>query len=120
MRGINTVVIMGRLGKDLEAKSTTTGKTYVDLQIATNRPIKQNDTWTESTDWHRVRFWGKQAETCCKYLHKGTLVAIEGFLKTDQWTSKDGDDQFRTYVLGQQLHLLPKRQETSTRLIPLK
>ena len=120
MRGINTVVILGRLGKTLEAKSTATGKTYVDLQIATNRPIKQNDTWAESTDWHQVRFWGKQADTCCKYLDKGMLVAIEGSLKTDQWTSEDGNKQFRTYVLGQQLHLLPKKQEPTTELIPLK
>ncbi len=120
MRGINTVVIMGRLGKSLEAKSTTTGKTYVDLQIATNRPIKNNDVWTESTDWHQVRFWGKQAETCCKYLSKGTLVAIEGSLKTDQWVSKDGEKQFRTYVLGQQMHLLPKRQDGVKGLVPLK
>ena len=120
MRGINTVIIMGRLGRRLESKSTTTGKTYVDLHIATNRPIKQNDTWSESTDWHQVRFWGKQAETCCNYLDKGTLVAVEGSLKTDTWTSKDGDKQFRTYVLGQHLHLMPKRQEGPTGLVPLK
>lgn len=120
MRGINTVVIMGRLGKSLESKQTVTGKTYVDLQIATNRPIKQNDIWTESTDWHQVRFWGKQADTCCKYLEKGTLVAIEGSLKTDQWTSEDGNKQFRTYVLGQQVHLLPKKHGQLKGLLPLK
>ena len=67
MRGINTVLHHGSPRQKLESKSTTTGKTYVDLHIATNRPIKQNDGWTEATDWHQVRFWGKQAETCCKY-----------------------------------------------------
>ena len=120
MRGINTVVLMGRLGKSLEAKSTNTGKNYVDLQIATNRPIKQADGWTEITDWHQVRFWGKQADTCCKYLDKGTLVAVEGSLKTDQWTNEDGVKQFRTYVLGQQVHLFPKKQTSLKGLVPLK
>ena len=118
MRGINTVLIMGRLGKSLESKQTTTGRTFVDLQIATNRPFKQNDTWRESTDWHQVRFWGKQAETCCKFLEKGTLVAVEGSLKTDQWTSDNGNKQFRTYILGQQLHLLPQKQVSLKELLP--
>ena len=120
MRGINTVVILGRLGKDLEAKTTSTGKTYVDLTIATNRPIKREEAWTEETDWHQVRFWGKQAETCCKYLNKGTIVAVEGLLKTDLWTTETGDKNSRTYILGQQLHLLPKRQDSLKGLIPLK
>jgi len=122
MRGINTVFILGRLGKSLEAKSTTTGKSYVDLHIATNRPVKKSDTWTEETDWHRVRFWGKQANTCCQFLDKGSLVAIEGSLRTDQWTEDDGQKQFRSYVLGQQLHLLPQHQRKLSNngaLIPL-
>ena len=120
MRGINTVFIMGRLGKNLESKSTTTGKTYVDLNIATNRPVKREDSWNEETDWHRIRFWGKQAETCCKYLDKGSLVAIEGSLRTDQWTEENGTKQFRSYVLGQNLHLIPKTQKALSGLVPLK
>ncbi len=119
MRGINTVFILGRLGSRLEAKTTTTGKQYVDLNVATNRPVKKEDAWTEETDWHRIRFWGKQAQTCCKYLSKGSLLAVEGSLRTDQWIDDDGVKQYRSYVLGQQLHLMPKSKPSLNGLVPL-
>lgn len=120
MRGINSVYILGRLGKELESKSTNTGKSFVDLSIATNRSIKRGDEWEEETDWHTVRFWGPQAQTCCKYLNKGHLVAIEGSLRTDSWTDEEGESQYRSYVLGQQLHLLPNQKQSNTGLVPLR
>lgn len=107
MRGINRVFILGRLGQDITLQQTKTGHSFVDLKIATSRSLKKDDEWTSETDWHTVRFWSKQAETCAKYLAKGSPIAVEGILRTEQWTNSNGDKRSKTYVVGSELHLLP-------------
>jgi single-strand DNA-binding protein len=119
MNGINTVFLLGRLGKDVQTNNTPSGKFYVDLSVATNRRVKQNNEWVEHTDWHQIRFWGKQAETCERYLQKGSLLAIQGSMRTDSWRTDNGKTQYKTYVSGSQLHLLPQTKPKQTKLIPL-
>lgn len=119
MNGINTVFLLGRLGKEVQTNNTPSGKFYVDLSVATNRRIKQNNEWVEMTDWHQIRFWGKQAETCERYLQKGSLLAVQGAMRTDSWINDKGETQYRTYVSGSQLHLLPQSKPQQPKLIPL-
>ncbi len=110
MRGINKVFILGRLGKDVLLQQTKNGHCFVELWIATSRSIQKDGDWTAETDWHAVRFWGKQAETCAKYLGKGSPIALEGSLRSEQWISNEGEKKSRNYVIGSELHLLPKRR----------
>ena len=113
MRGINRVFILGRLGQNPELKKTANQHSYVDLRIATNRPYRQDDVWTEQTEWHQVRTWEKQAELCAQILKKGAPVAIEGFLKTDSWNTPEGERRSRTYTQAENIHFLhsiPKEQ----------
>ena len=116
MRGINTVFILGRLGKEVQVNLTPTGRSFADISIATNRAVQKENEWSEKTDWHMVRFWGKQAEICQRFLNKGSLVAIDGSLRTDQWTDDAGKKHYRSYIYGENIHLLPNSStETSTR-----
>jgi single-strand DNA-binding protein len=107
MRGINKVLILGRIGHDITLRQTNNGRFFVDLNIATNRNINKNDVWVSMADWHRVRFWGKEAEASAKFLVKGAPVAIEGSLRSDSWTTDEGERKFFSYVHGEKLHLLP-------------
>ena len=111
MRGINKVLILGRIGHDITLRQTSNGRSFVDLSIATNRNINQNDVWVSMADWHKVRFWGKEAETSAKFLTKGSPVAVEGSLRSDSWVTEAGEKKYFSYIHGERLHLLPISSE---------
>ncbi len=73
-RGVNKVILLGRLGADPDIKHTQNGKPVATLSIATSRAVKKDDKWEDVTEWHRVVCWDKLAETCEKYLNKGDQV----------------------------------------------
>ena len=110
MRGINNIFILGRIGRDPDLKKTANDHCYLNLSIATNRPIKRDDKWEEITDWHQVRTWNQSAELCERMLKKGSPVAVEGHLRTDSWVDQDGEKQNRTYVYADRIHFLPHPQ----------
>ena len=107
MRGVNRVFILGRLGRKPELKKTANQHSYVDLSVATNRPIRQDDLWSEQTQWHQIRTWEKNAELCVQILNKGAPIAIEGHLRTDSWNNAEGERRSKTYVQADRIHFLP-------------
>ena len=107
MRGVNRVFILGRLGHNPEIKKTINQNSYVDLSIATHRPSRQDDIWTEQTEWHQVRTWEKHAEICAQTLKKGSPIAVEGHLRTDSWNNSDGERRSKTYIYADKIHFLP-------------
>jgi single-strand DNA-binding protein len=110
MRGINKVIILGRLGHDINLKQTNKGLAFVDLFVATNRSIQKEKDWSSVADWHRIRFWGKDAERCAKFLSKGSPIAVEGSLRTDIWETKEGEKKYSGFIHGEKLHFLPNPQ----------
>ena len=106
MRGINKVFILGNLGHNPELKKTANGISYVDLSIATKRPIRRKDEWEEFVDWHHIRTWEQTAEMCMQMLEKGCTVAVEGHLRTDSWLDTQGGKRYKTYVQANRLHFL--------------
>lgn len=95
---LNQAVIIGHLGKDPESKK-------VGSETVTTFSVATSEKWTgkdgqkqERTEWHRVEVWGKQAETCAKYLAKGRLVAVTGKIQYDEWTDKDGKKRNLTKI----------------------
>lgn len=100
MRGINKVIILGRMGHDPEEKKTANGVTFVDLRVATNRSMQKGDEWIEVADWHQVRLWNLEAERSLKLLRKGSTVAFTGQLRTDNWIDQEGEKRSRTYIKG--------------------
>lgn len=97
---MNKVIVMGNLGQDVELKSTPNGTSVANFSIATNERWKDKEgKQQERTEWHNVVVWGKQAESCSKYLSKGSKVLVEGSLKTNSWEDKDTKKKmYRTEV----------------------
>src|SRR3954451_24873525 len=107
MGSVNKVILVGNLGRDAELRYTPGGAAVATLNMATT------ETWNdksgqkqEKTEWHRVVFWGKVAESLTEYLTKGKQVYIEGRLETRQWNDKDGNKRYTTEVKGDKIVLL--------------
>jgi single-strand DNA-binding protein len=88
----NKIIIVGNLGRDPELRYTPQGNAVCNFSMATNE--KRRDKAGELQDittWFRVTLWGRQAENASKYLQKGSAVYIEGRLRVDEWTDRDGN-----------------------------
>lgn len=107
MRGINKVILIGRLGKDPELRYTTSGQPVANFTIATTevRGSKDGDK-QEYTEWHRIVAWGRLAEICGEYLSKGKMVYIEGALRTRSWDDKQGSKRWTTEIVSQTMQIL--------------
>ncbi|EIY2811108.1 single-stranded DNA-binding protein [Escherichia coli] len=100
VRGINKVILVGRLGKDPEVRYITNGGAVANLQVATSESWrdKQAGEIREQTEWHRVVLFGKLAEVAGEYLRKGAQVYIEGQLRTRSWED-NGITRYVTEIL---------------------
>ena len=105
---LNKVMLIGRLGKDPELRYTPSGSPVATFNIATDESYKDKEgKKVENTDWHRVVVWNKLAEICGQYLKKGSLVYIEGKLKTRSYDDKaTGAKKFITEIVGDQMSML--------------
>ncbi|MFQ3597607.1 MAG: single-stranded DNA-binding protein [Chloroherpetonaceae bacterium] len=113
-RDLNKVMLIGRLGADPEARSTPSGSTVVNFNLATGDSYKDKNTgqMVDKTEWHRIVVWDKLGEICRQYLHKGSLVYIEGRLQTRSWDDKDtGKKNYMTEIVCSDMQILtPKSQ----------
>lgn len=111
MRSINKVIIIGNLTRDPVSKTTQSGQPIATFGVATNREwITRDSQRHTSTEFHEVVAWAKLAEISEKYLRKGKLVYIEGYLKTRSWESPDGQGKrYRTEIVAQDIVMLEKR-----------
>jgi single-strand DNA-binding protein len=90
----NKIIIVGNLGRDPELRYTPQGTAVCNFSLATNE--KRRDKTGESHDvttWFRVTLWRQQAETAAKYLTKGSPVYVEGRLRVEEWTDRDGNNR---------------------------
>ena len=110
-RGINKVILIGNLGADPESRTTPSGMTVATLRLATNesRKDRQSGEWVEETEWHRVKLFGRLADTAREYLRKGSQVYIEGSIRTDKWQDRDGNDRYTTEVSARDMQMLGGR-----------
>ena len=99
---VNKVTLVGRLGQDPEIRFTGEGNAVASFSVATNESWKSKDgTMQERTEWTKVTVCGTTAEKYVQpYIKKGTLVYVEGSLKTDKWQDKDGNDKYSTGVVA--------------------
>lgn len=112
----NHIVLVGRLGIDPEIRYIQTGNTSVArLRLATTRSYKDRDEqWQEDTSWHTVETWGDSAERAAR-LTKGMVVLVEGELKYDQWTTKDGDKRVTAVIRARNIKRMEKLDRRPTR-----
>jgi single-strand DNA-binding protein len=111
MASLNSVQLVGRLGKTPELKNTPNAGTLTTFTVATNERWRSNEETKVHTEWHNIEVWGPQAKACAQYLDKGRLVMVIGALRTDRW-EKDGQPHSRTKVLAQRVLFLdgPERE----------
>ena len=87
----NKVILVGNLGRDPELRYTPQGTPVCSFSMATNERRKdKTGEMQDHTTWFRVTLWGRQAETASQYLTKGRPVYIEGRLRVEEWTDRDG------------------------------
>lgn len=112
-RGVNKVIIVGNLGQDPETRAMPSGMSVTTISVATSEQWKdkQSGERKERTEWHRIAFFGRQAEVAAEYLHKGSKVYVEGMLRTRKWQDKQGNDRYSTEIIANELQMLdPKPQ----------
>lgn len=113
---LNKVSLIGRVTKDPEVKSLPSGIQVSSFSLATNRVWKdKNGEKQESTDFHNLISFGKQAETIGQYVTKGQLLYIDGRLQTRTWEDKDGKKNYRTEIVLENFQFGPKAQGSSSR-----
>lgn len=107
-RGVNKVILVGNLGADPEVKYTAGGTAICSLSVATSESWKdkQSGEQQERTEWHRVKLFGRLAEIAGEYLLKGRQVYIEGSIRTDKYTDKEGVQRYSTDIIASEMQML--------------
>jgi single-strand DNA-binding protein len=108
---LNKVTLIGRLGADPEIRYMPSGNAVANLSLATNLNWKDKQTGEkkESTEWHRVVFFDRLAEIVGEFLKKGSLVYIEGRLKTRKWQDQGGHERYTTEIIATEMKMLDSR-----------
>ena len=102
----NLHVIAGRLGRDPELKYAQSGTAICKFSVATTDSVKKGDSWESETEWHNVVCFGNTAESCSKFLKKGSLALIQGKKKTNEYTTKEGEEKRFVELVAHQVRFL--------------
>jgi single-strand DNA-binding protein len=105
---VNKVTLLGRLGAAPETRYMPSGAAVVNLRLATNESYKDKNTGqsVDSTEWHRVVFFGKPAEIITEYCQKGSQLYIEGKIRTNKWQDNQGQDRYSTEIVGSEFQFI--------------
>lgn len=114
MASVNKVILMGRLGKDPDVRSLKDGSQVVSFSLATSENWKDKNTGEkrDKTEWHRCVAYRKVAEIIGKYVHKGSLIYLEGKLQTKKWQGNDGQDRYTTEIIVNEIKMLDGRDKS--------
>ena len=108
---LNRAIIIGNLTRDPELKTLPSGITITSFGVATNRTWKdKSGQKQESTDFHNIVVFGRQAETAAQYLRKGASVLVEGRIQTRSWDAPDGTKKYRTEIVADRVQFGPKKE----------
>ncbi len=111
---LNKVMLIGRLTRDPESRTTPQGVTVVNFGLATNRVWKDDQgNQRDMTEYHNIVAWRKLGEICAQYLSKGRQIYIEGHLQTRSWDGQDGKKNYRTEVVADNMIMLGSRSDNS-------
>jgi single-strand DNA-binding protein len=109
MPALNRVQLIGYLGKDPDSRFIPSGKKVVHFSLAVTQHWKVGSESREATEWVNVEAWERLCEVCQQYLRKGSLVYLEGRLKTDKYEDK-GETRYFSKVVADTLQFLDKKQ----------
>ena len=100
---MNLVILIGRLGRDPELRSTKGGMAVCSLRVATDFRREGSEP---RTDWHDIVVWGDSAKACSQYLSSGRMVAIQGRIQTRAWEDENGQKKWRTEIIANRVDFL--------------
>ena len=114
MASVNKVTIIGNLGRDPENRYLPSGEQVTSIAVATteNWTDKQSGEKKSLIEWHRISFFGKLAEIAGQYLKKGSPVYVEGKLRTQKYTDKDGIERYQTNIIANTMQMLGSKQDS--------
>ncbi|WBF05246.1 ssDNA binding protein [Burkholderia phage CSP3] len=117
MASVNKVILVGNLGADPETRYLPSGDAISNIRLATTDRYKDKATgdMKESTEWHRVSFFGRLAEIVDEYLRKGAPVYIEGRIRTRKWQDSSGQDRYTTEIVAEKMQMLGDRRDGGER-----
>lgn len=121
MSDVNKVILSGRIGNDLELKTSANGKEYLRLSIAVHSFRRLDDesgeqsTNVKTTCWHRIVVFGVQAHNCSTFLRKGSPVLVEGELQNSSYVDKKGEKQYSSSIVANRVHFLAGRMSAEAR-----
>ncbi|MBL8398210.1 MAG: single-stranded DNA-binding protein [Candidatus Accumulibacter sp.] len=112
MASVNKVILVGNLGADPETRYLPNGDAVCNIRMATTERFrdKASGEFKENTEWHRVVFFGKLAETAGQYLKKGRQVYVEGRIRTNKWQDKEGNERYTTEIVASEMKMLGSRE----------
>ena len=112
-KSLNKAMIIGNLGRDPEVRYLPSGQAVANLNVATNDRYQGKDgEWKDRTEWHRIVFFGKQAEIAGQYLNKGSRIYVEGRIQTREW-EQDGQKRYSTEIVGRNMIMLGGKGESA-------
>ncbi|MEK7434261.1 MAG: single-stranded DNA-binding protein [Cyanobacteriota bacterium] len=107
---INTVILVGRVGKQPRITYYESGKIQTMFSLAVNRPKKSHDA-NDITDWFKIEVWGRFAEIANEYVRKGSLVGIEGKIEFKKWKDQQGQFKDSFVIVASNFRLLGGKQD---------
>jgi single-strand DNA-binding protein len=111
---LNKIMLIGNLGRDPELNVTAEGTPVTKFSLAVNRTYKSNaGEKREETEWFNIVAWNKLAETCERYLHKGSKIYIEGRLTQRKYTDKEGTQRTSVEVIASDMKMLDSKSASS-------
>ena len=118
MTDINSVVLVGRITKDVGSDERSfsyvgNGTAKAVVSVAVNRGVKKGDKWEDETSFFDVVIWGKTAESLKPKLIKGRQITVSGYLKQDRW-EKDGQKQSRVQIIAEQVEVPNVKAESNS------
>ncbi len=120
MSGINKVILVGNLGKDPEVRYLEGGTAVAKFPLATSETYKNKEGQkVDSTEWHNIVMWRGLAEIAEKFLKKGSLVYIEGKIRTRAYDDKEGNKRYATEIIADSMTMLGRRTEDTSHSTPV-
>ena len=105
---MNSIILLGRATSSIELKQTQAGKSVASFSLAVKRPFTK-----DTTDFHTIVVWDKQAELISKYVNKGDQVCIRGYLTTRTWTDNNGQKRYATEVVADEVSFVGNKESSA-------
>ena len=107
---VNQGTVLGRVGK-IDTKTTATGIKISNVSLVTSKKFVKNGEKEEKVTWHNVTFFNKLAEIAEKYVNVGDCLYIQGEMENQKYTTQDGQERMKHFIIGNTLQLMPKSKE---------